>query len=186
MGARVRRLSAIALAFAVLWGCSSPGTVDQERSTDASQATDLSTLSVEESRQLRGTAAREALEQRRQCLEDRGFPSQQNADGTLTVEVGEQRQAYEQANESCDQEVDYGAAAAPLTDEEIRWLFDENVKAYECLVSEGFSPSEPVSFGVFLADYREGRSPWSPFLPSTGEGSIMTESCPEPDINAQE
>lgn len=181
------RLCAVVCAVLALSACAdSSSSSDGERAQSIPESSDLSSLSVDESRSLRGEAARAAQLELQRCLEERGFPGQMAADGSLQIEVGGQHEAYHRASEECDQEVDYGAAAAPLAEPEIRWLYDENIKAYDCLVANGFSPAEPVSFGVFLADYQEGRPPWTPFLTAQSNAPIMTESCPEPDINAQE
>lgn len=181
----VVRLCAVICGAVILCSCNDSSQERRDARLTAAP-TDLSDLSVDESRQLRGAAAREAQMQLQACLEARGFPSQMTDDGMLQVDVGGQHEAYERASVECDEVVDYGAAAAPLSEAEIRWVYDENVKAFDCLVAEGFTPEEPVSFEVFLADYREGRPPWTPFITAESNAPIMTQECQEPSINLEE
>lgn len=179
----VVRACLVLCAVAMVASCTHARGADESAHV-SSGAVDLSGLSVEDSRTLRGDAARAAQLDLQRCLEERGFPAQMAADGTLSVDVGDQHEAYQRVSQECDQAVDYGAAAAPLSELEIRWLYDENVKAFHCLSDRGFTPAEPVSFGVFLADYQEGRPPWTPFLTANSDAPIITESCPEPSLSA--
>lgn len=181
----VARLCAVICGAVFLCSCSD-GAGQGDSAQRTSSSVDLSGLSIEESRKLRGAAAREAQLQKQACLEEQGFPSQMTDDGMLQVDVGGQHEAFERASAECDEVVDYGAAAAPLSEAEIRWLYDENVKAFDCLVAEGFTPEEPVSFEVFLAEYQEGRPPWTPFLTAESNAPIMTQKCQEPSINLEE
>jgi hypothetical protein len=48
----------------------------------------------------------------------------------------------------------------PLTDDEIRGIYDESVKEYHCLIGLGYQPDAPPSFETFLQTWKTG--PWYP------------------------
>jgi hypothetical protein len=106
-------------------------------------------------------------------------------DGTFRVDVtAEQREGYQAAWEECHEEADLGVAEAALTQEEIEWLYEANVSAYECLKDHGFAPVEPVSREVYthaMNNPEEG-PPWSPFVSDEYPGGLPTSACPEPDL----
>lgn len=165
--------------LALLAACSS----DPEEQQSATTSTPLESLSLVESTRARGDAARAAQLQTMECLDERGFPSTLQADGTLRTPVNpEQNETFLAASEECMREVDYGAAASPLTDLELRWLYDANVAAYECLQAEGHSPSEPVSFEVYVDAERSGVMPWSPFEVEGREGGLPQSTCQRPNL----
>lgn len=166
-------------ALALLAACSS----DPDEQQSATTSTPLEGLSLVESTRAREDAARAAQLQTMECLEERGFPSTLQVDGNLQTPVNpEQNETFRSASEECMQEVDYGAAASPLTDLELRWLYDANVAAYECLKADGHSPVEPVSFEVYADAERSGVMPWSPFEVEGRAGGLPQSTCQRPNL----
>lgn len=140
-------------------------------------------MDVAASGKARADASRAAHLQHLACLEDKGFPGTMNPDGSFTTGVNPaQRQAFDAAWRECEQQLDYGVADDPFTDAELRWLYDQNVAAYECLKEQGYDPPEPVSFDVYAHDMAAGTPPWSPFLPDNRPGGLPKDVCEEPDL----
>lgn len=183
MGGFRRRSGAGVAACLLLVGCSGAGDGAEDAAV-SSGASPLAGMSVEESAKVRAAAAREAQIDLKQCLEDNGFPSTWLPDGSLRTKViPEQRDDFSAVGEQCHEEVDVGLAAAPLTDAEVRWLYEGNVAAYECLRAEGYDPPAPNSFEVFARESRsDDTPPWSPFLVEGRKGGLPQTVCKEPHL----
>ncbi len=50
----------------------------------------------------------------------------------------------------------------PLTDAEIRAIYERWLGEYECLIDLGYQPEPPPSVETFIAQYRSNSGPWSP------------------------
>lgn len=177
---------ATVVVVAALSGCATKDVADDVPSPGSGTSTDPSTstdLSLDEMREARADASMKAQKDLVACLEERGFPAALQAGGSISVQVPpEQRASYDTASEACQKSVDYGIAANPLTPEELAWLYDENLKAYECLKGLGYEPAEPESFELFADDYRHDRPPWSPYETESQDGGLPQDRCPEPTL----
>ncbi|AXH97534.1 hypothetical protein [Ornithinimicrobium avium] len=142
-------------------------------------------MNVDESRRARADAARAEQEARVQCLQDAGFPADLQSDGNIRVKVNpDQQAAYQAASEACDEQVDPGVAALPLSDAELEWLYGEYVASYECLKAQGYDPVQPPSLEAYIGVYRSGEPTWSPYESPERAGGLPRTTCPEPDLYA--
>lgn len=119
-----------------------------------------------------------------ECMTEHGFPATDNGDGGVRVEVAPgQDEAYDAAIEACQQS-QQPPEVSELTDAEVRSLYDQSVEAYECLQQLGYRPTEPVSFEVFLNQYRNvsESAPWSPFVSTEQRGPLPDSVCKQPTL----
>lgn len=122
------------------------------------------------------------------CMTDLGFPATVQADGGVAVQgagLPEQHEAYLAAEAQCDPQPSKEelASATPyvMTDAEIEYLYALTVRAYECLVDQGFTPAEPESLESYRAQVmNRSASQWDPFYRGPGRGSFPTGACKNP------
>ncbi len=113
-----------------------------------------------------------------ECLSGLGFDSRVLADGGLAwTTPPEQEVAFGAALADCQNQTGY-APTPPLSDDAYRVLYADYLDVSRCLVTNGFTPAEPVSWEQFVA--HGGRS-WSPYLGLPSGASVAAEvSCPMP------
>lgn len=76
----------------------------------------------------------------------------------------------------------------PLSENEIRVIFNLNVDQAECLKAEGLTVEEPPSEEAYVASYTASQSGgavdvWSPYAQVPAERfDELTQACPEPSI----
>ncbi|AXH95208.1 hypothetical protein DV701_02780 [Ornithinimicrobium avium] len=124
-----------------------------------------------------------------ECLTGQGLPSQllETGDG-IFVDTGDSdsdRESYAFARTTCEQQVgQFPDPPPPPTDEELRWLYAENVQVAACLRDHGFAVVEAPSEEVFVETYRAslsgGPAPWHPY-PADISGEAE-RACPQVDL----
>lgn len=124
------------------------------------------------------------------CLTDKGFPTRATRDGMQGLGSqeeyanAEQLDAdYDRADGECLQEIGDMPVAAPLTDGELRQLYEDSLETAECLRRYGEQPGTPPSFEKFASDYRSRgvAIPWSPY--QTVQTTDLEAFCPQPTLD---
>lgn len=155
--------------------CSGEGALDSGPSASGSATID--------SREAEATLTREYLERLANCMTDAGFPAEIQPDGGLRINAPKsQDAAYDAALRQCE-ELSDPPSIAPVSPEEASDLYDDSLKAYECLIAEGFSPAEPPSREKFLQDYADRREPWDPFWQPDTQTPLPDDVCEQPSLN---
>lgn len=95
---------------------------------------------------------------------------------------------YNQALDRCMEAARPLPVFEPLSENEIRIIFDLNVEQVECLEAEGLTVEEPPSEEAYVATYTASQSGggvdvWSPYSQVPAERfEEVTQACPEPSI----
>lgn len=115
------------------------------------------------------------------CMEDHGFNVELVPPGDGISYQGippEQRAAAHAQDEECQRSMAIPEFSWP-TSEELRVVYEYNVKLNQCLESLGFSTTPPPSFDVFEDSYQTG--PWMAYFgANVGSGDIDTmRVCPQ-------
>lgn len=116
------------------------------------------------------------------CLTDRGFPSNVQDDGAVMVQHGEQAEAWREAEAACTEELGGWPTSQPLSESELGQLYDLEVEAHECLVSQGLDPLPPSSREQFVETYLTGESWYAHKPPTAGASPLPTNRCPQPRL----
>lgn len=121
--------------------------------------------------------AQEVIEIRRlvNCLRQRGIVTRTTPDETgFTVDPETAGQSSFQTHlDECKELAGIGTTPpVPLTNDEIRAIYDRRIETAECLRTRGYDPYEPPSAETFVNDWMKDRA-WDPYQ------SIETESPEE-------
>lgn len=131
------------------------------------------------------------------CLTDKGFTTEVGSDGLTTQVMEEQQEAYFEANQQCQQQVNVELGTDPattvFTEEQLGEQYDSLLDVGECLSTAGYPVSDPPSREVWiesallvqdalqetqLGENRAMDLPWNPY---DGIDSVAAaELCPIP------
>lgn len=131
-------------------------------------------------------AGREADGRFNLCMEERGFVIDRHPDGSVTISAAPGDTSgtlTHEAAEECQEEAGY-PQIAPLSDDELKTLYQSSLETLDCLKEQGFSPQEPDSWERFLEEWQAkvGGSDLTPWSPYDGVVDLpgALRACPEP------
>lgn len=113
------------------------------------------------------------------CMQDRGWPVELDDDGGFGMSVPEDQSAlYDEAVEECTAEV--GVEVAPLSETELRDIYDGHLEVVSCLEEIGILVTAP-SWSEFQST--TGENGWHPYNDlSDSEFSVAFQECPPAEL----
>lgn len=177
----VRRLCVASLLVVLFAGCSEAA---PDRTPDSATTTDISPDRVAEV-----VAWEQAQVRVRTCLQDKGFDVPVAADGEWELNVPAGEDGVDRARQALGEcrEIAEVPEPIPLTDGEMRTMYQLLVASHTCLEELGYPLEDPPSEETFVAIYELSQSgqspeaPWSPYVEIEVTTTIES-ACPQPEL----
>jgi hypothetical protein len=116
------------------------------------------------------------------CLREAGWSAEASEDGeSMTFDYFEEsnRAEYERDKRICDVVVGQPPPPEPLTESEIRAVYDYWVLMRDCIAEMGYLTSEPPTHDEFIRSW-DAEDPWSPYLDIPPHAFDRVEArCPQ-------
>lgn len=120
------------------------------------------------------------------CLKESGWEVEVHPDNSYSIELQEeQSDAYDAADKACSESLGYDEEHEPLSDAQMKRLYEGFVSLAGCLRAEGHEVRDIPSEQAFLDDavfdpYGELRDPQRSDALSDDEYYALLEICPQP------